>query len=202
VRNNSLESDPRPAMYFPSPRSLWSNTTVVIRTAGEPESATTALRDVVKQIDPLQPIYNIRTLDQWIEQDSAQARSNTMLLSIFGAVSLLLAAIGVYGVLSYSVTQRTSELGIRIALGARTSDVAGLVLRQGMLLSMAGLVAGALGALALQKLLQTVLFGVSARDPWTFVVVLLGLGAVSGLACALPAWRASRIDPLIALRQE
>ncbi|HEV8146455.1 MAG TPA: ABC transporter permease [Bryobacteraceae bacterium] len=202
VRNNSLENDPRPAMYFPSPRSLWNNMTVVIRTAGEPESATTTLREVVKQIDPLQPIYNIRTLDQWIEQDSAQARSNTMLLSIFGAVSLLLAAIGVYGVLSYSVTQRTSELGIRIALGARTSDVAGLVLRQGMLLSMAGLVAGALGALALQKLLQTVLFGVSARDPWTFVVVLLGLGAVSGLACALPAWRASRIDPLIALRQE
>jgi ABC-type antimicrobial peptide transport system permease subunit len=100
------------------------------------------------------------------------------------------------------VTQRTSELGIRIALGARTSDVAGLVLRQGMLLSIAGLAAGALGALALQKLLQTILFGVSARDPWTFVVVLLGLGAVSVLACALPAWRAGRIDPLIALRQE
>jgi putative ABC transport system permease protein len=189
-------------MYFPSPRSLWNNLTVVIRTAGEPESATTALRDVVKQIDPLQPIYNVRTMNQWIEQDAAQARSNTTLLSIFGAVSLLLAAIGVYGVLSYSVTQRTSELGIRIALGARTSDVAGLVLRQGMLLSVAGLAAGALGALALQKLLQTILFGVSARDPWTFVVVLLGLAAVSVLACALPAWRAGRIDPLTALRQE
>jgi putative ABC transport system permease protein len=202
VRLYSLEQEPGPAMYFPAPRSLWSTMTVVIRTAGDPSTAAGILRRVVRQLDPLQPVHNVRTMDQWIGESSVQARANTVLLTIFGAVALLLAAIGVYGVLAYSVTQRAGEIGVRIALGAGAGGIMRLVIGQGMLLAAIGLAAGAAGALALERAVSTILFGISAHDPATFAGVLASLALVSLLACSLPAWRAGRLDPLQALRQE
>ena len=202
VRLYSLEQEPSPAMYFAAPVNLWSTMTIVIRTAGNPSGGAPLLRGIVKQMDPLQPIYSARTMDQWIDNSSVQARSNAILVTIFGGVAMLLAAIGVYGVLAYSVTQRTSEIGVRIALGAGEGSIMRLVIGQGMLLAAVGLVSGALGALGLQQAVSKVLFGISPRDPATFAVVLPGLAVVSLLACFVPAWRAGRIDPLRALRQE
>ena len=202
VRLYGLEQDPAPAMYILAPRSLWPNMTIVLRTVGDPLKAAEILRAKVQQLDRLQPLFNVRSMDQWIDSSSAEARSNTVLLSIFAMVALALAAVGVYGVLSYSVSQRTAEIGVRIALGAHASDIMRLVLRQGMMLAAIGLCAGALGALALHRALNTMLFGISARDPGTFIAVLTCLAAVSLLACSMPAWKASRVDPLIALRQD
>jgi putative ABC transport system permease protein len=202
VRLYSLEQEPSPAMYFAAPANLWSTMTVVIRTAADPSGGAKLLRDVIKRLDPQQPVYSARTMEQWIENSSLQAKSNAILVTIFGAVALLLAAIGVYGVLAYSVTQRTNEIGVRIALGAGAPNIVRLVLGQGMLLAAIGLVVGAAGALALQRAVSTILFGISPRDPATFATVLASLAAVSLLACFLPAWRAGRIDPLRALREE
>ncbi len=202
VRLYSLEQEPTPAMYFAAPRSLWSAMTVVIRTAGDPSSGAAILRRVMSGLDPLLPVYSVRTMEQWIDNSSAQARSNTILLSIFGGVALLLAAVGVYGVLAYSVTQRTGEIGVRLALGAGAGGIMRLVIGQGMLLAATGLIAGAVGALAFERALSTVLFGISARDPATFATALISLAGVSLVACSLPAWRAGRIDPLQTLRQE
>ncbi len=202
VRLFSLEQEPTPAMYFPAPRNLWYTMTAVIRTTGDPAGGAKLLRDVVRQIDPLQPIFSERTMEQWIDNSSVQARANAVLLTIFGGVALLLAAIGVYGVLAYAVTQRTGEIGVRIALGAGAGRIMRLVLGQGMLLAAIGLVVGAGGALALERAVATILFGISPRDPATFATVLVSLAAVSFLACFLPAWRAGRIDPLRALREE
>jgi len=202
VRMNALDQEPTPAMYFPAPPSIWSNMTVVVRTAGDPLRAESLLRSKVRELDARQPIYNVRTMDYWIARDGSQARSNALLLTIFALVALLLAAVGVYGVLSYSVTQRTGELGIRIALGARAWDVMRLVLGQGVALALAGLASGALGALALRRTIETILFDVRGNDAGTFVTVMISLAIVSLLACVPPAWRAGRIDPLLALRQE
>jgi putative ABC transport system permease protein len=202
VRMNSLNQEPSPAMYFPAPRGLWPNMTVVVRTQGDPLHAEALLRSKVRELDARQPIYNVRSMENWIARDGSQARTNALLLTIFALVALALAAVGVYGVLSYSVTQRTSDLGIRIALGARAWDVMRLVLREGMLLALVGLAAGALGALAMRRTIETILFGVHADDPGTFVTVMFTLAIVSLLACTVPAWRAGRIDPLLALRQE
>jgi putative ABC transport system permease protein len=202
VLMNSLNQEPTPAMYFPAPAFLWANMTVVMRTQGDPLRAENLLRAKVREIDARQPIYNVRSMEYWIARDGSQARTNALLLTIFALVALMLAAIGVYGVLSYSVTQRTGELGIRIALGARAWDVMWLVLGQGMALAIGGLAAGALAAFALRQSIETILFGVHANDPGTFVTVILALALVSLLACLAPAWRAGRIDPLLALRQE
>jgi ABC-type antimicrobial peptide transport system permease subunit len=202
VRLYGLEQDPAPAMYILAPRSLWPNMTIVVRTAGDPLKAAEVLRTKVQNMDPRQPLFNVRTMNQWIDSSSAEARTNTVLLSIFAMVALALAAVGVYSVLSYSVSQRTAEIGVRIALGAHASDIMRLVLRQGMTLAAIGLCAGGLGALALHRALDTMLFGISPRDPGTFVAVLISLAAVSLVACSMPAWKASRVDPLVALRQD
>ncbi len=176
--------------------------TLVVRTAGNPTEQTPAIRNAVLHLDKEQPITNIRTLDQFLSTSIAQQRFSMLLLSVFAAVALVLAVVGIYGVLSYAVTQRTHEIGIRMALGAGQRDVLKLVVRHGMLLTLLGVTAGLAAAFALTRLMTTLLFGVSPTDPLTFAVIALLLTFAALLACWLPARRATKVDPLIALRHD
>jgi putative ABC transport system permease protein len=153
-------------------------------------------------IDPELPLSNIRTMDEWISNNAAQPRLNAALLGTFAGVALLIAAIGVYGVLAYSVNQRTREIGLRMALGAQQAGVLRWIVGQGMLVAAAGIGIGLAGAFALSRLLASLLFGIQPRDPLTFTSVAAVLTAVAFAACLVPAIRASRVDPIVALRDE
>jgi putative ABC transport system permease protein len=199
IRHRALESDPRAAMYMPAyERSM----NVVLRSKADPASLTAAVRNEVQHIDPNQPIAAVRTMEQWLETSVAAPRYRTTLLGLFAVVALLLASTGIYGVMSYSVSQRTHEIGVRMALGARRLDVLKLVVRQGMMLVLLGVALGLVGAFALTRLMSTLLFGVTAKDPFTFVAVSALLTFVAFVACYLPARRATTVDPLVALRYE
>jgi putative ABC transport system permease protein len=174
---------------------------LVIRTAGDPAAFATTLRREVQALDKDQPIYNVRTMDDVVANSLGTRRVSMQLFAVFAIAALLLAALGIYGVMAYSVTQRTQEIGIRMALGAQKSDVLALVIRQGMTLSVIGVVVGLAGAFALTRLLANLLFGVAATDPLTFVAIPLLLLFVALVACYLPARRAARLDPTIALAQ-
>jgi ABC-type antimicrobial peptide transport system permease subunit len=166
---------------------------VVLRTQGKPEAAISAVRARMHDIDPELPLSNIRTMDEWVSNNAAQPRLNAALLGTFAGVALLIAAIGVYGVLAYSVNQRTREIGLRMALGAQQA---------GVLRWIVGLGIGLAGAFALSRLLASLLFGIQPRDPLTFTSVAVVLTAVAFAACLVPAIRASRVDPIVALRDE
>jgi putative ABC transport system permease protein len=202
ARNNDPAEEPTAAMYFTAPPALWSTMTVVIKTSGDELKAAELLRQKVKELDANQPIFNVRSMEQWVTASAAQPRAYTFLLSIFAGLALLLACIGIYGVLSYSVAQRTSEIGLRMALGARQWNVLQLVIGQGMLMVAGGLVLGLGGALALARLIRSMLYGVSPHDPQTFVGVSVSLLLIALAACFLPAMRATRVDPVVALRSE
>jgi putative ABC transport system permease protein len=176
--------------------------TLIVRTAGDPANMTAAIRSQVLSLDKEQPISNIKTLDKFVATSIAQQQFSMLLLGVFAAVALMLAAIGIYGVLSYAVTQRTHEIGIRMALGAGRRDVLRLVVGQGMLLTLIGVATGLVAAFALTRLMSTLLFGVSATDPLTFSLIALLLVAIALLACWIPARRATKVDPMIALRYE
>jgi putative ABC transport system permease protein len=176
--------------------------TLVARVTGDPTNLTAAIRSAVLQIDKEQPIANIRTLDQILSTSIAQQRFSMLLLGVFAAVAMLLAAVGIYGVLSYSVTQRTHEVGIRMALGAGRREVLRLVIGHGMLLTLIGVAAGLVAAFALTRLMSTLLFNVSPTDPATFGLIALSLVTVALLACWIPARRATKVDPMVALRNE
>lgn len=203
VRQFKLDADPKPQMYmsyeqvgFFAPRYLLVSTDV------EPLSLASTVRSAVWEIDKDQPVSNITTMEDVLSKSVARQRFSTLLLSIFATVALVLAAIGIYGVMSYSVAQRTREIGIRMALGAQKSAVLKLVIGQGMRLVLWGVIAGLSGAFALTRLLQSLLFGVSATDLGTFIVIPLLLTIVALLACYMPAWRATKIDQMVALRYE
>jgi putative ABC transport system permease protein len=200
VRHRGLDVELRQTIYFPSLRLGYAN--LVIRTTNDPTSLAAAVRKEVAAIDPNQPVANVKTMERWVSESVAQPRFRTLLLGLFSAVALLLAVVGIYGVLSYAVTQRTHELGIRMALGARANDVLGLVVRQGMKLALTGVALGVVAALLLTRLLKDLLFGVRATDPLTFAAIVLLLTGVAFVACWIPARRATRVDPLTALRHE
>jgi putative ABC transport system permease protein len=176
--------------------------TFVARTVGDPAAMAPAVRREIGAIDPDLPVSDVQTLEKVMADTVGRARFNTLLLGLFAGLATLLAAVGIFGVMNYSVALRTRELGLRMALGAQPGRVLLLVLRQGLLLTLIGIGVGLLGALALTRLMSSLLFGVEATDPATFAAIVLLLAAVSLLACYIPARRATRIDPLIALRHE
>ncbi|MHB8525981.1 MAG: ABC transporter permease [Candidatus Acidiferrales bacterium] len=175
---------------------------LVVRTKTEPLALVSAIQDRIWSLDKAQPVENIKSMDQMVASANAAPRFQTMLLGIFGALGLLLAMVGIYGVISYSVTQRTHEIGIRMALGAEPAQVMRLILAQGLKLALAGVVIGIIAAFALTRLMSSLLFGVSATDPLTFACVAVVLTIVALVACYVPARRAMRVDPMVALRYE
>ncbi len=202
VKHTQLDQAAEPMSYWPIAQLPYSFMTFTLRTRGDATGVAAAVRNVIQTLDPQQSVGEVRTLDSLVGNSIARQRFNALLLAVFAGVALLLSAIGIYGVMTYSVTQRTHELGVRVALGASARDVLKLVLGRGMKLVLAGVGIGLLGALALTRLLKTLLFGVSATDPLTFAVIALSLALVALLACYLPARRATKVDPMVALRYE
>jgi putative ABC transport system permease protein len=200
VRHRGLDGDLRQTVYFPSLRLGYSN--LVIRTATDPASLAAALRKQVTALDPNQPVTNVKMMERWVSESVAQPRFRTYLLGGFSALALILAVVGIYGVMSYAATQRTHEIGIRVALGAQPRDVLTLVLARGLKLAILGVVFGLSAAVALTRWMESFLFAVSPTDPLTFGVTALGLLCVALLACWIPARRATKVDSMVALRHE
>jgi len=200
--HEALDAEPRIQYYFPYAQGGGQQMVVAMRTEGNPTAVLSAARDAVHSIDRNLPIANVSTMEQLVDSSVGQRKLSMILLGVFSGIALLLASIGIYGVMSYSVAQRTRELGVRMALGAARSRVLGLVVSQGMALAGAGVVIGLLAAFGLTRLLSTQLYGVSATDPVTFVLVSGLLVGVALLATLLPAMRATRVDPVVALRDE
>jgi putative ABC transport system permease protein len=201
VRHTALNQE-FPCLYFSAGTRIAPVMDIVVRTQGRPESVLPPARSRIHDLDPELPVSNVRTMEQYVYNNAAQPRLNAALLGVFAGVALLIAAIGVYGVLAYSVNQRTREIGLRMALGAQPSAVLRWIAGQGMLVSVAGIGVGLAGAYALSRLLATLLFGIQPRDFLTYTVVALLLSAVALTACLVPARRASRVDPIVALRDE
>jgi putative ABC transport system permease protein len=207
VRSTALNEE-SPALYYPiawrtgpyQPRVVVMD--IVVRTKGAPEAAVPALREKVRELDPAVPLANIRTMQDWISTSAAQPRLNARLLSLFAALALLIATIGIYAVFAYSVTQRTREIGLRIALGAQPGNVLRLVVSEGAKVVLIGIAAGLFGALLASRALSTIVYGVPTRDPATFAAVAIALAVVALAACFFPARRAAKVDPMVALRCE
>ena len=202
AKHFGLDSQVKPEIYIPYYSDPWPFMTVVVRSKSDLAALSAAIRSEVWAVDKDIPIPDIRTMDQLLSTSVSRPRFNMLLLGIFAAIALVLSAVGVYGVMSYSVVQRTHEIGIRMALGAAKSDVLRLVVGQGMRLLLIGIGLGLAAALVLTRVLTTMLFGVEPSDPTTFVLISVLLAGVALAACALPARRATRVDPIVALRYE
>ncbi|HEY9285305.1 MAG TPA: ABC transporter permease [Pyrinomonadaceae bacterium] len=202
VKQYALDADSRVTLYVPQRQSPSGTMYVVARTSGDPAAAAASVAREVRAMDASVPIYDIKTMEQRLSESLARRRFAMSALGLFALVALLLAAVGIYGVMSYSVAQRQHEIGIRMAMGAQRRDVVWLVVGQGMVLAAAGVALGLAGALGLTRLMTGLLFGVTATDPVTFGGVALLLGAATLLACYLPARRATKVDPMVALRYE
>jgi putative ABC transport system permease protein len=202
VKLAGLEASSEPAYYLPASQAPLADMTILVRTTNDPLAVVGPLRQAVLSIDPNQPLSNVSTMEKVVDDSIAQRRLNMLLMGLFGGLAMLLSAVGIYGLLSHAVTQRTQEMGIRMALGAQVSDVLKLVLKQGMMLALAGEAIGLVGAFLLTRLMQGLLFGVTPNDATTFVAVVGVLTTVALLACYIPARRATKVDPLIALRYE
>ncbi|HEX5832586.1 MAG TPA: ABC transporter permease [Pyrinomonadaceae bacterium] len=202
IRNRSLNAEPKPAYYVPQTQIPFSQMTVVVKTLNDPHSLVSGMTKEVAAMDADLPLFGVKTMREYLSSSVATPRFSTTLLSIFAGVALVLTLVGLYGVMSYSVAQRTNEIGIRLALGAQSRDVLLMIVKQGSLLIFLGLALGLAGAYAASRLLASLLFGVTAKDPFTFAVVAVLLGLVGLLACYIPAWRATKVDPMDALRCE
>ncbi|MDQ3686028.1 MAG: ABC transporter permease, partial [Acidobacteriota bacterium] len=202
VKHNGLDAEPYMETYVPFLQSPRAGMSIAVRTTSEPASLTAAVRQAVLEIDKDQPIYSVRTMEQILSESVASRRLSMTLFSLLAGLALLLATVGIYGVIAYTVSSRTHEIGVRVALGAQTGDVLRLILKQGLVLILSGVTVGILTAFLLSRVLASLIFEVSATDPATFVVVPLLLVAVALLACYIPARRATRVDPMVALRYE
>ncbi|HYL72909.1 MAG TPA: FtsX-like permease family protein, partial [Bryobacteraceae bacterium] len=202
VKQYSLDSDSRIAMYIPHTQNPSRALTVVLRSASDPAALTAAAKKEIREMDPDLPVYAVRTMTDRVDESLARRRFAMSLLGVFAGVALILAAVGIYGVMAYLVNQGTREIGIRIALGATERGILTLVVRQGMTLALTGVATGLAGAIALTRFLRTLLFGVNATDPLTFAGIALLLAAIALLASYIPARRAARIDPMVSLRCE
>jgi len=202
VHHNSLTKAASPELYLPYQQNSWNWGNFFVRTTNDQAGLTRSFTEAIRASDKTVPITGVKPLTEAISDTVAQARFYTLLFALFGGTGLLLTMTGIYGVISYTVAQQTQEIGIRMALGARGADVLKLVIGQGMVLTFIGIGLGLAGALGLTRLMQTLLFGISATDPLTFVVVALALALVAFVACYVPARRATKVDPMIALRYE
>ena len=202
VRSLELREEPIAELYFSFGQDLWPAMSLVVRSTVEPSSLATSVRQVVNEVDRSVPVADVKTMDHIVSESITQPRFNLFLLGLFSAVAMVLSAAGIYGVTAYTVTQRTHELGIRIALGAQMSDVLKMILGQGMAVIGIGLVLGLAAAFALTRLLRSLLFGVGENDPLTFVAITFVLVLVALVASYIPARRATKVDPLTALRTE
>ena len=203
VRGFALDEPPEPTMYWPVAQIRSTpSLAIVIRTESDPAALAPAVRDAIRGIDQTQPIYDMQPLDQLVAKSLGQRRFTLMLMVLFGVIALVLSAIGIYGVMAFAVTQRTQEIGIRMALGASALDVLKMVVGSGMFLAAIGVAVGLIGAFALTRLMASLLFGVSPTDLVTFGLVTAALLMVALLACYIPARRATKVDPLVALRYE
>jgi putative ABC transport system permease protein len=202
VKQSGLDVETRPEMFWPYYQMGLPFATIVVRTKGDPKAMAAAVRGEMQAIDKDLPIYNVKTVEEIISESVAPRRLNMLLLGTFGGLALVLAAVGLYGVMSYSVAQRTREIGIRMALGADQGVVMRLVLSQGMALALIGVAVGVGASLLLTRLMSSLLYGVSATDPVTFAAISLMLVGVAGAASYVPARRAMKVDPMIALRYE
>lgn len=201
VRSTALTQE-SPALYYPMAWRVWPLMDIVVRTNSSPEALLPAIRRKVHELDAELALANVRTMEEWVSNNAAQPRLNTTLLSVFAFVALLIASIGIYGVLAYSVSQRTREIGVRMALGASPRGVLQLIVGEGMKVALIGIGSGLLGGLAAGRAVSGLVFGVPVRDPLTFLAVAVVLAGVVLAACAIPALRASRVDPIVALRYE
>ncbi|MDQ3816655.1 MAG: ABC transporter permease [Acidobacteriota bacterium] len=206
VKQMSADAPARPEMYMPVSQvpyySLFAPRDLVIRANTPPTGLVPAVRQAIHEVDPNEPVSDIRTMEEVLEQETSQQRVGMILLAVFAGLALLLASLGIYGVLSYFVVQHVPEIGVRMALGAQAGDVLKLIIGKGMRLVLAGVAIGLAGSFALTRLMKSLLFGVSAFDPLTFAAVAALLVLVALLACYLPARRATRVDPMVALRYE
>jgi putative ABC transport system permease protein len=206
VVNDTKDDGPglqsRGTIYLPFAQAPTNSLWLAARTNGPASAVVPALRDALAGVDPDVPLANVRTIEELVADSIAQPRFSMLMLGIFATIALLLAAIGIYGVISYSVAQRTHEIGVRMALGARQVDVVRMVARQVLVMAAVGIVIGGALALAAGGVLTKLLFGVRPSDPLTFGAVALGLAAVALVAAAVPAWRAARLDPVAALRAD
>jgi putative ABC transport system permease protein len=202
VRSTELREEAPPDFYFTTEQSPLDQMTLVIRSTQEPGSLAPSLRQAVAEINKSVPLSDIQTMDHIVSESVTQPRFNVFLLGLFSGIALLLSAAGIYGVTAYTVTQRTQELGIRLALGAQVRDILKMILGQGMIVIGIGLVIGLAAAVALTRLMRSLLFGIGETDPVTFGAITLVLLLVALAACYLPARRAAKVDPLIALRYE
>jgi len=203
IKTISLESDPAPMSYVSTPfAASWNPMNLVIRTSGEPNAQVSALRSTIGSIDPNLGVYEIRSVGEILSNSLGSRRFTMFLLAVFAAVALLLACVGLFGVMAYLVSQRTHEIGVRLALGARPGDVFRLVIGRGMALAAGGSVLGLGGAWAIGRFLETMLYQVRPTDPITLASAPVVLLVVALMACYVPARRAMKVDPMVALRYE
>jgi putative ABC transport system permease protein len=199
TRQTSLGDEPAAGIYIPFTQESMPWQTLVVRTKNDPMGIAALIRHEVAALDPEQPVSLIATMDELMEESTAQPRFRTFLLGSFAGVAMVLSAMGIYGVMAYTVSRRTREIGVRMALGARPGDILGLILGESMTLTLLGVLLGLVGAYAVTRVMNSLLFGVASTDPFTFASVTLLLCSVALLASYIPARRASRVDPLVAL---
>jgi predicted permease len=202
IRHETLESDQQMQIYWNYLQRARDRMVLMVRTSGDARLLAGPVLGAIKAVDPDQPAYAVRSMTEVLDQSLAMRWFNTVVVSLFAGSSLLLAMVGIYGVIAWMVRQRTREIGVRMALGAQRSAVLGLVLRRGLKLAGAGIVLGLIGAIGVTQLLRSLLFGVGSADPLTFIAVPFLLVVAALLACWLPARRAAKVDPMEALRSE